>query len=280
MLSALEPWKSFVRFPNVGFDLTLRNALGSVFDRKDICSMTRVGLHLLYSILAHAVVASIVFGLLGQQGPSVLIYGHELRSGAPGGPPTSRRWVEMVEVKADILAPKPTPVIKRDSKPLEKVPSSGLVVSEAVPFSAPPSLPTSSPESSHEDSETPGQGGAHGNAEGALEGVQGNSRFSNALGLYLRSVTERVRRGLETPKALERDHRTVLRLSLAMDGALTRLELRQSSGISELDQMALRAAREGHPFSPLPEELKKRVKPGDSFHVVLPIDFRVQTSRK
>lgn len=76
---------------------------------------------------------------------------------------------------------------------------------------------------------------------------------------YLRGLQTKITKAWQEPSQFARleDRRALVSFVIARDGSVSRIELRGSSGMEQLDQSALAAVESAQPFSPLPDDYKE-----------------------
>jgi TonB family protein len=106
-----------------------------------------------------------------------------------------------------------------------------------------------------------GQGGS---SDQLAEEV-GNSRETDIWGLYLKELTKRIQRSLQTPGQLSQEFTSHIQFNIENNGSVTDLNVAKSSGVKKLDFLAMDAVKMAMPFKAPPKALK----------ITVPVLFRI-----
>lgn len=109
-------------------------------------------------------------------------------------------------------------------------------------------------------------GGVRGNlgsGENEFEAI-GNSERSNAFGLYLQKIQQKIQANLQSPGEIAFSYRVLLKLKILTSGKIDSITIEKSSGDNRLDRLAVAAAKKSDPFDPYEKE----------FAVIVPVHFR------
>lgn len=103
----------------------------------------------------------------------------------------------------------------------------------------------------------PGRLGQGGSSDQIADRI-GNSDRSNAYGLYLQKIQQKIQAAMESPGFLAHEARATLLISIQKSGTVVRIEVLESTGDAALDRRAIQAVQKAQPFDPW--ERDQRVK--------------------
>lgn len=94
------------------------------------------------------------------------------------------------------------------------------------------------------------------------------------FGPYMHDLQQRIKRNWDPPKG-EESRRVVLLFTIARDGRLMNVKVKQPSGMASADKAATAAVQISAPFKPLPAEYKK-----DSVEIEFTFDYNVFAAKR